>query len=169
MPFINADLIGKALSASPAPDVLAQKIADLMREHYLEFPVSFATESVFSDEVGAKTAYLKKAAEMGFHVVLIAAWIPSAAASMIRVRQRVANGGHSVPEEKLPRRYAAGGRNLRDAFSFVETALVFDNSGPLEDGPKLAATMSKGGVTWKAKDIKRAIVEMLPSGPGAIS
>lgn len=169
IPFINADLIGNLFASAPAADVLAQSIADVSRNHFVKYPSTFATETVFSDEVGAKMEYLKLAAASGFRVVLIASWLPSAAASIARVRHRVANGGHAVPEEKLPRRYMACMKNLREAFSFVETVMVFDNSGPFAEGPQLAATISKGVTMWKSDTIPRGIQELLPNGPGAAS
>lgn len=162
VPFINADVIGKMLAGAPSTDVLAQKVADLMREHFMESAVTFATETVFSDPVRAKLDYLRRAAANGYRVVLLATWIPSANASILRVRNRVQNGGHAVPEEKLRRRFAATMKNLREAFGFVETVLVFDNSGPMEDGPQLVATLSKGQVTWKDDDIPRGISDLLP-------
>lgn len=162
IPFINADLLAKLLTGIPEPDVLAQKVAELMRDHLAETRTSFATETVFSDPQGAKLAYLKRAKEMGFRVVLIAVWIPSAAASAARVRQRVENGGHTVPFDKLARRYAACMQNLKAALEFVETVIVFDNSGQLEDGPQLKATLHNGTVTWLADTVPMGISELLP-------
>lgn len=164
IPFVNADLVGKVVGAAPSPDVLAQQIAELMREHFLNNPTTFATETVFSDEVGAKLGYLQRAAEKGFRVVLVAVWIPSAALSVARVRKRVENGGHSVPVAKLPRRYAQGMKNLQAALGFVEVAVVLDNSGPMEEGPKLAATLNKGKVIWKAESLPKGIADLLPGG-----
>lgn len=164
IPFINADLIAKLLKDIPDPDVLAQKVAELMRDHLAETRTSFATETVFSDPHGAKLAYLKRAQELGFRVVLIAVWIPSSAASAARVRQRVANGGHTVPLDKLARRYAACMQNLKAALAFVETAIVFDNSGPIENGPQLKATLHNGKINWLADkaQMPMGIAELLP-------
>lgn len=165
MPFINADLIAKVIGTAPSPEELAQKIASVMRSHYLESSTTFATETVFSDPVGDKIAYLREAERCGYRVVLIAAWIPSAAASTARVRMRVMNGGHGVPFNKLPRRYMGCMANLRAALQFVETAIVLDNSGPLEQGPQLKAIVEKGTVTWADTNLPRGIAELLPT-PG---
>ncbi|SFF34856.1 Predicted ABC-type ATPase, partial [Paracidovorax wautersii] len=164
IPFVNADLIGKVVGAAPSPDVLAQQIAEVTREHFLNNPTTFATETVFSDEVGSKLGYLQRAAEKGFRVVLLAVWIPSAALSIARVRRRVANGGHAVPEAKLARRYVQCMKNLQAALGFVEAAVVLDNSGAIEEGPKLVATLNKGRVIWTAANLPKGIADLLPGG-----
>lgn len=162
LPFVNADVLARTLNGIPDPDVLAQRLAEVMRAHLAECRTSFATETVFSDPNGSKLDYLRKAKEQGFHVVLIAVWIPSPAASAARVRARVENGGHTVPADKLARRYSASMKNLKAALGFVETAIVLDNSGALEEGPQVAATTKNGQVTWQAKSLPRGIAELLP-------
>lgn len=51
------------------------------------------------------------------------------AINMARVRQRVAAGGHDVPEDKLRSRYRRSLENLRAAVRCASRAYVFDNSG----------------------------------------
>lgn len=53
-------------------------------------------------------------------------------------------------------------KNLKAALGFVETAIILDNSGPLEEGPQVAATTQNGQVTWQAKILPRGIAELLP-------
>ena len=54
--------------------------------------------------------------------------LESAALSMARVKQRVAQGGHDVPAVKLRARFPRTLRNLRAAIPIVDEAFVFDNS-----------------------------------------
>ncbi len=161
--FINADEIKKIIENAPQPTILAQKIADVMRKHYVEEHDSFATETVFSDEVGEKINFLRNAALSGYRVVLLAVWIPSVAASIARVRQRVKNGGHSVPEEKLLRRYHACMDNIKTALTFVDTAIIFDNSGPMELGPKPVVILNSASQIWASANIPNGIKALLPS------
>ena len=42
--------------------------------------------------------------------------------------QRVEAGGHDVPDEKIVARFPRTFANLRQALSFVNQALLFDNS-----------------------------------------
>ena len=44
--------------------------------------------------------------------------------------QRVAQGGHNIPEEVIRRRFEAGLKNLHDVYSArVDDWVLFDNSG----------------------------------------
>ena len=46
-----------------------------------------------------------------------------------RVRQRVREGGHNVPEPTIRRRFEAGLRNLREIYqSLVQEGAVYENS-----------------------------------------
>jgi predicted ABC-type ATPase len=48
--------------------------------------------------------------------------------SLARVIQRVAGGGHNVPDDKLQERFPRSLDNLREALSFVDHVFTFDNS-----------------------------------------
>lgn len=166
--FINADSIGKLVDSVPSSDVLAQKVADLAREHMLSTGVDFATESVFSDEVGAKLGYLKRAAEAGFHVVFVFVALASLGLSIQRVRHRVAHGGHDVPMAKLARRFVASKENARRAFNFVETCILIDNSS-IAHPLRRMATIKHGTVISQFEDMPGYLQDLLPMEPGASS
>lgn len=56
--------------------------------------------------------------------------LPSADAAIARVRQRVAEGGHDVPEEVIRRRFHAGWRNFERVYrDLVNEWAVYDSSG----------------------------------------
>lgn len=160
--FINADLIKPIIEQAPDPDFLGQRIADVMRKHYVEKGVSFATETVFSDSVGSKINFLRDAAKSGYRVVLLAVWIPSVGASIARVRQRVERGGHPVPEDKLPRRYHACMDNIKTALTFVDTAILFDNSGLSDLWLEPVAIFNNGNQTWAIENMPNGIKALLP-------
>lgn len=126
--FINADYINRLLPDVPRRDELAQQLADVTRAHLLTCHISFATETVFSDPVGAKLAYLKNARKAGFRVHLIFVGVPSPQLCNMRVQHRVANGGHTVDPQKLGRRYTQSMLNLDAALSIVNSADIIDNS-----------------------------------------
>lgn len=57
-----------------------------------------------------------------------------------RVAARVAQGGHSIPEDVIRRRFDAGWRNFRTLYqSVVDVWQLYDNSGDnivlVEEGP----------------------------------
>ena len=48
---------------------------------------------------------------------------------MLRVAERVANGGHNIPQDVIIRRYSAGISNLFNLFmNEVDSWMIYDNS-----------------------------------------
>ena len=123
--FINADELAKAMHVAPED---AASFADKARDAALEEGLSFITETVFSDPVGAKLKFLEKAAAAGYDVELHFIGISGADLSEARVACRVIEGGHDVPSDRLPRRYEQSRRNLGIAIKSVSKVFVFDNS-----------------------------------------
>ena len=125
LPFVNADRIGAALGIA---DTEAAASADAARAQLLAEGMSFITETVFSDPVGAKLQFLRDAIAAGYHVTLYFIGVSSAQLSGARVSQRVRAGGHDVPPERLERRFRQSLENLRQALTFVPEVHVYDNS-----------------------------------------
>ena len=133
--FVNADEIARESGAS-ADD--AARVTNQVREQLLEQRESFIFETVFSDPVGDKVAFLKRAVERGYAVVVVFVGVDSAQTSALRVEQRVARGGHDVPEEKLAARYERTMENLKRAVRELPRVIVFDNSDPEERHRRIA-------------------------------
>lgn len=125
LPFVNADRIGAALGIS---DSEAAAAADAARAQLLAEGMSFITETVFSDPVGAKLQFLRDAIAAGYRVTVYFIGLSSAQLSGARVTQRVRAGGHDVPPERLERRFRQSLENLRQALMFVTEIHVYDNS-----------------------------------------
>ena len=123
--FVNADELARELELD-APE--AAKVASKVRDALVEQRESFVLETVFSDPVGEKLAFLKRAAALGYTVVLCFIGLDSAERSDERVAMRVMQGGHDVPPEKLAARYPRTLENLRRALRELPHVLVFDNS-----------------------------------------
>lgn len=125
LPFINADELVARLHI---PVEEAATYADKVREEMLAANESFITETVFSDPVGAKLNFLRKAIAAGYQVELHFIGISGADLSEVRVAVRVMQGGHDVPTDRLARRYEQSLKNLVAAIAFVPNVRVFDNS-----------------------------------------
>ena len=110
--FINADVISHELALVPYE---AAGVADALRRELLSQGESFVFETVLSDPVGDKVAFLEEAARRGHMVVLCYIGIANAAQSTERVAMRVSQGGHDVPDDKLLGRYSRTLDNLRAA------------------------------------------------------
>lgn len=139
LPFVNADLIARALVGPGSPaaitDAISRRaagIADALREQHVARRESFVTETVFSDPAGAKLRFLANARERGYFVTLMFIGLESAAVSQGRVLSRVAKGGHDVPPERIAARYPRTLANLARALPQVDAALLYDNSDATE-------------------------------------
>ena len=136
LPYINADHIARILKASE-PNLSQRDLdrrafdeAERLRDDLLEARVGFCTETVFSDPVGSKLDFLERARAAGFFVTLVFICVEHAAISIGRVEQRVAQGGHDVPVDRLLTRFPRTLKNLRGAVPIVNEAFLFDNSDP---------------------------------------
>ncbi len=138
--FINADLLAAEFAVGPYE---AAKLADSLRRALVERGESFVFETVLSDPVGDKIAFLSEAAERGYEVLLCFIALDDAAQSVDRVAMRALKGGHSVPTEKLKLRFPRTLTNLAAGIGKLPQVLVFDNSdlrrpfhllGAFEDG-----------------------------------
>lgn len=134
LPFVNADEIARALKEA-APEGfpedferLAFEETEALRESMLAEGLSFCTETVFSDPDGAKLGFLRRAQQAGYAVFLVFIGLESSELSTARVIQRVEEGGHDVPDEKIAARFPRTMRNLATAVTFVDEAHLFDNS-----------------------------------------
>jgi predicted ABC-type ATPase len=122
--FLNADSIARELEVEAYE---AARMISALRTELVNQRESFIFETVFSDPVGDKLGFLKKAAESGYAVVLCFVGIAGAATSEQRVAMRVSQGGHDVPPEKLVQRFPRTLSNLAAAIRDLPCVLIFDN------------------------------------------
>ena len=151
LPYVNADELARRLratdpAASPADiDRRAFREAERLRAALLEAGVSFATETVFSDPVGAKLKFLNTARRSGFATFLVFICLESVALSIARVHQRTRQGGHDIPDATLRARFPRTLANLRAALPLVDEAFLFDNS-TFEQPYRMVAVYQRGSV-----------------------
>ena len=106
--FVNADIIAKGLS-SFQPESVAFDAGRIMlqRLHHLTAQrADVAFESTLASRSFAP--WIKTLAATGYEFRLLFFYLPSADMAVARVRKRVLEGGHDVPEETIRRRYEAG-------------------------------------------------------------
>ena len=131
-PFINADEIAKTLFGSDAATHAyeAMQIAEDLRREHLERAQSFCMETVLSDTQGAKLAFFRHARQLGFSLAIIVITLSDDFLSMARVRNRVLQGGHDVPEDKLRERFPRTLANAARALQMANMGVRLDNSDP---------------------------------------
>ncbi len=122
--FVNADQFGKESGLAPYE---AARLAKAVRRHLVLRRESFILETVFSDPVGDKLNEFRELTTIGYTVVLIFISIDDPKESFRRVRMRVAQGGHDVPEDKILSRFSRTRHNLAIAIPCLPHVLVFDN------------------------------------------
>ena len=122
--FLNADVLAKELEVDAYG---AARMVAALRIELVRHGESFVFETVFSDPVGDKLAFLKQTARSGYAVVLCFIGIADANISEQRVAMRVSQGGHDVPTEKLIARFPRTLANLSAAIRELPCVLVFDN------------------------------------------
>lgn len=127
--FVNADEITKGLSpfnpqnvAIEAGRIMLTRIRELMDDG-----VDFAFETTLSTR--SYVGLIKEATQKGYIVSLLYFWLNSPQLAINRVAQRVANGGHSIEEPIIRRRYAKGVCNFFNLYiSCVDYWALYDNS-----------------------------------------
>ena len=147
-PFINPDLIQRDELRDPSPEAAyrASEIAAERRAEYLAAGRDFVTETVFSHP--SKLALINEAKDRGFSVRVMHVGVEFPDISVLRVKGRVKEGGHAVPEAKIRERYERSAPLIRAAVLKADRGFVYDNSriGIL---PRLCLTFH-GGVLYRA-------------------
>ncbi len=126
LPFVNADVMLATYPELYADAYAAGDAATEERSALIARRESFVTETVFS-HVG-KLDLLRDAVAAGYLVHLHVVAIPVDLA-VLRVAERVDDGGHDVAETKIRTRYERLWANVAAALPIVRELTVYDNSG----------------------------------------
>ena len=128
--FVNADLIAAGLSPFK-PEAAAMRAGRLMVQLIAEHVArgdSFAFETTLADKSYARHIPNWQAA--GYHVSLVFLALSSPEIAIQRVGERVAQGGHFVPDTIVRRRFQAGKGNFEAVYKrLVNAWAIYDNSG----------------------------------------
>ncbi len=160
--FINADVLAAELDME---SYTAARVAGTLRNALVEQGESFVFETVFSDPVGDKLAFLKDAAARGYTVILCFIGISGPEVSEQRVAMRVSQGGHDVPADKLATRYPRTLANLQSAIRDLPHVWIFDNDDLREPFRKVAV-FEKGRRTYVGKPVPSWLRQILKGSPG---
>jgi predicted ABC-type ATPase len=157
-PFVNADLHETAALqhiADPTDRSKAARAwADAERSRCLKVGESFASETVFSHT--SKLDLMAAAKRAGFAVVLLVVCVDDPQMLLGRVAQRVEEGGHPVPPERILSRYPRTVRHLGVAVRRADLALLYDTSAPPGEAvqpPRLVARLRDGELVWQSANL----------------
>jgi predicted ABC-type ATPase len=140
--FVNADLIAGGLSPF-APEKAAIHAGRVMLEQIHSLSnrgLDFGFETTLSGKTYVR--FLRELKNKGYRIHLFFLWISSIKLAVERIKTRVRNGGHDIPESIVHRRFD---RSLGNFFEYyqplAESWTIFDNSG---ETPRMIAFKESG-------------------------
>lgn len=138
--FVNADEIAKGLSPFQ-PEKVAFESGRIML-HRIDELIAAGETFAFETTLATKSyrTTIREAKEKGFYVTLLFFWLNDVELAVERVKTRVREGGHNIPEDVIRRRYRNGIKNLFEIYlPVVDDMFIFDNSN---EEPALVAEKS---------------------------
>jgi predicted ABC-type ATPase len=128
--FVNADLIAEGVSPF-SPAAVAFRAGRLMLEEidiHSRRGEDFGFETTLSGR--RHLGLIRDLKQQGYEIHLFFLWVSTVDLALIRIRDRVSNGGHDVAEPVVRRRFDRSVRNFFVHYRpLANTRLLFDNSG----------------------------------------
>jgi predicted ABC-type ATPase len=126
--LVNADLIAGEINRARPEEFSyeAAEIAGRLMKDLLYKNVSFCYETVFSHE--SKIDFVAEARGQGYEIILVYIHLDTAELNEARVHQRVTEGGHAVPAEKIKSRIPRTMKNIARTIPLANQVSLFDNS-----------------------------------------
>ncbi|HVP77787.1 MAG TPA: zeta toxin family protein [Thermodesulfobacteriota bacterium] len=128
--FVNADLIAAGLSpfVPGAADIRAGRLMLQEIGSHVKRGENFAFETTLSGRRYARE--IPRWQHTGYRVKMVFLYLPDVAIAIERVRVRVKQGGHHIPEDIIRRRYQMGWKNFQEVYKdLVDSWVLYDNSG----------------------------------------
>lgn len=142
--FVNVDLIASGLSPFD-PERAALKAGRIMLEQIHSLAgrgLDFGFETTLSGKTYVRL--LQEMKKRGFLIHIFFLWINDVELGLERIKLRVRNGGHAIPEGTVRRRF---GRSLANFLSvyrpLADSWTIFDNSGNV---PEMIAIEESGEI-----------------------
>ena len=161
--FVNADLYEQSHLQNIADlqkrSEAARDWADSRREALLMSKTSLVSETVFSHE--SKLALITQAQAMGFNVVLYVVSLDDPQRLLARVNQRVREGGHNVPAQRILDRYPRTMANLKKAVRLADLAFVYEGAEVERGAHVLVAMCEKEHTILQVTNVPRWVQTLL--------
>ncbi|TVS09858.1 MAG: hypothetical protein EA417_19735 [Gammaproteobacteria bacterium] len=144
--FANADEIARQIDPT-APEQHSYQAAHLvehLRRQLLRERKSFCFETVFSHP--SKVDFVAEAKAAGYENILVIVHLENPALNQARVAQRVSEGGHSVPPDKIVSRIPRTLENLRKTFPLCDQVHILDNSSATSPFERIAVLKGQAPV-----------------------
>ncbi|NGM18486.1 AAA family ATPase [Roseomonas stagni] len=144
--FLNADTVAAALDPGRPEAATIRAGREILTDlaDAISAGDSFAWETTLSSR--QSIAAMRRARQAGYEISVAFVTLRSADLAVVRVAERVARGGHAIPEEAIRRRYETAFRQLPEAIRLCDAAMLFDNS---RDGPHLLVRIEAHAVVFR--------------------
>lgn len=151
VPVVDPDAEAKKINESDPESVAlaAGKQAIRLARGYLANNESFAVETTLAGNTYLKM--IERAKQQGYEVSLLFIGINNVNTNIERVADRVATGGHNVPEEDIRRRYERSMANLPLAIQLADDSTIFDNS--TSSGHQAKLTIENAKITQQVENL----------------
>jgi predicted ABC-type ATPase len=148
--LLNADMVAAAIDPEfpERAGYAAGHLVSRLGNDLLNQGVSFCFETVFSHE--SKIDFVARAKSLGYKIILAYIQLDTSALNEARVHQRVVEGGHNVPPEKIRGRIPRTMKLIAEVLLIVDEARLLDNSQ--RDDPYRQVAVVKRGRRIKAVD-----------------
>ncbi|CAH1211057.1 putative ABC-type ATPase [Candidatus Nitrotoga sp. BS] len=160
IPFINADILAKELYPL-APELHsydAALLATQMRFQLLREERSFCFETVFSHP--SKIDFVAQAKTAGYEIILVFIHLNDVSLNQARIAQRMSEGGHYVPEEKVISRIPRVLKLIKQTLPLCNHTYILDNSRA--DNPfQQVAVIHDGQLELKSHSLPEWCQELL--------
>lgn len=161
--FVNADLYERDhlqhIADPQERSEAARDWADRRRAALLDAKLGFVSETVFSHE--SKLSLISHAQALGYQVALYVVSVDDPKRLLARVSQRVEEGGHHVPAERILQRYPRTMANLKTAVRLADAAFVFDAVEAEQGAHRLVALCEREQTTLLADKLPSWVMAML--------
>lgn len=165
--FINPDALASRIAAHERLPLMPEANLEAVRriERWLYASVD-AHQTVGVETVLATDKYralVERARANGYRIRLIYVFLNDADLNVSRVRDRVAKGGHDVPEASIRNRRVRSFGQLSWFFEAADEADVLDNSGA---EPRLVVAKDEEAITIFGRLIPELTAALVPVVPG---
>lgn len=146
---INTDEIVREIGdwRNDADQMKAGKIGIKLRNEAIRQGKSFNEETTLCGKTIIKL--FEKLKENGYKIDLYYVGLKNSDIALERIKNRVANGGHNIPVEKVRKRYEESRSNLEKVIPLCNSVSVFDNS----ESFRRLATIKEGKLIQKADKV----------------
>lgn len=128
MPRVNTDEILREFGdwKDPADLIRAGKMAVARLDDCLSQGITFNQETTLCGRAIIRT--IQKARDAGYIIEMHYIGVASPQVAKTRIAERVAMGGHGIPDKDVDRRYVESLENLKKVIGLCDLAALYDNT-----------------------------------------